>query len=157
MIANEESEKRCKVVVTRVKPRQLVVAERNHFAWLPILPVSLGLGGSSALSSRPTAEISSSNDTQTAEVPRIRIRLEEGSVKVNGRKVSIPIGLAGRMTGKNFKELANIYKGDVLYIRQPGGLQRIRDAETVEVVPDAKFTHSRPAPKMRSTPWYGTD
>jgi len=151
MVTNKESEKRCKVIATRVKPQQLAVARQNFLVSLPILPVSLGLGGPSALSKRGTTELSRPCSKKAPVLPPVCVRLDEGAATINGRKFTIPAGVGGAVTGKTLKEIAGIYRGSLLFIRVNGGMQRVRDKQTVELIEGTEFRHERPpAPAFSS-------
>lgn len=147
----KETKERCKVSVSRVEPQQLAVTEQAPLVCLPVLTVGTDLAGSTAISKRPTAEMSRSNSTRTAAVPRVRIRLDEGAVTVNGKKLTIPTGLAGTMAGRELKKIAGIYRGNLLFVRVNGGMQRIKDNETVEFVDGKEFRHERTVPRFSST------
>ena len=151
MIARNKTPERCKVTVTRVKPQQLAVAEPTPLACLSILSINLGLDRSSALTTRPAAGISRPHCNKTAKLPRICIRLDDGTITFNGRKTRIPLGLAGPITGKMLKKIASIYPGNLLFVRINGGMQRIRDKETIELIEGSEFRHQRPAPRFSST------
>jgi len=150
MITNKESEKRCKVVATRVKPQQLAVTEQNPLARLPILTLNLGLGESSALGTRGTTEVSRPRSIKAAMLPTVYVSLDEGAATINGRKFAIPVGVAGTITGKQLKKIANIYPGNLLFVKVNGGMQRVRDNQTVEFVEGTEFRHKRPAPAFSS-------
>jgi hypothetical protein len=90
---------------------------------------------------------------KTDPVQSIKISLRNGTVSINKQKVSIPIGMPCTMTAKEFKKFAGIYSGDALYISREDGMQRVRDTEVIELVPDAVFTHK----KIVSAPRYSRD
>lgn len=150
MTTDKESEKRCKVIATRVRPQQLAVAEKNPLARLPIISIGLGLSGSSALSTRGTTELSRPRSKKASVLPPVCVRLDEGAATINGRKFTIPVGVGGAVTGKTLKEIAGIYRGSLLFVRVNGGMQRIRDNQTVELVEGSEFRHQRPAPAFSS-------
>lgn len=150
---NKKTNGRLEVEVKRVEPVSLSTAELAPTAKNVFPVLRLNLGGSSQLVRRPANEMAAPTARQDS-FTRIRIKLDEGTMKVNSRTVKIPLGLCGRMTGKKFKEFANVYKGDALYVRQPNGLQRVRDNETIELFHGAEFTHQRKQPEIRTVPRY---
>lgn len=113
-----------------------------------------GLSGMSLLAVRPGRRLTRGEQSEARAIPPVRICLYEGSIEVNGSRVNIPIGLSGRLTAKEFKRFAGIDTGNALYVGRDGGMQRVRDKETIELVHDAKFTHRREQPVIRSNPRY---
>jgi len=110
-----------------------------------------------ALAKRPSHEIVAKGVKKVSEIPTVKIVLHDGCIMINKKKVNLPIGLPGRMSAKSFKEFAGIYRGNLLFVHGGRGMQRVRDSETIEITPDAKFTHRRPAPRISSRSPYGTD
>ena len=109
------------------------------------------------LSIRSPRDIVGTRAKRSDPIERVELSLHDGSLTVNGEQIKIPIGLCGPMTGKEFKKFAGIYQGDALFIHRNGGLQRIRDCENVEVIPDTSFTHRKEVPEIRSTRHYCDD
>ena len=126
-----------------------------------VLVVSLRLAGMSPLMLRPIAPRSQALTTQLLDgadmIRQVKVILHDGAITVNGKEMRIPPGLAGPMTGKEFKRFAGIYPGNALFIQRNGGLQRVRDSEPIEIVPNSKFTHRRESPAVRSVPRFGHD
>lgn len=85
-------------------------------------------------------------------IPRIQLSLYDGQVEVNGKQVKLPIGIPRSMTGRQFKQLNNIYKGNALFVREDSGLLRIHDSDEVQVIPGTSFRHN-----VVSSPRYGKD
>lgn len=108
--------------------------------------VSLTNVVNSPLAVRPARQSQLERSEKVSAIPQIRISLHDGAVEVNGRSVRLPIGLSGTMSARELKNFADIYRGDALFIRSRGGLQRVRDSQMVEVVDGAKFTHKKEQP-----------
>lgn len=154
---NQESSQVHEVEVSRALSRPVAIGElaQGSEQMLPVL--RLHLSGMSSLAVRPAGELARDNHGEAPAIPPVKICLYEGSVEVNGGKVSIPVGLLGAMTGKAFKDFVGIYQGNALYVRRNGGMQRVRDNDTVELVHDAEFTHRREQPVVRSVGRYHRD
>ncbi|MCJ7762726.1 hypothetical protein MUP38_04635 [Candidatus Bathyarchaeota archaeon] len=121
---------------------------------IALLPtMSLAKPNGAQLSTNPAHNLCFTNDEKMDSIQSIRIFLRDGTVSVNGKNVSIPIGMSRTMTAKEFKKFAAIYSGDALYISRENGMQRVRDTEVVEIVPDTVFTHK----KVVSVPRYSRD
>lgn len=105
------------------------------------------------LSTNSARDLCPANNEKVSSIQRIKIFLCDGAVSVNGKKVSIPIGIPRTMTGKEFKKFAGIYPGNALYIGRENGMQRVRDTEVVEISPDTAFTHK----KVTTVPRYSRD
>ncbi len=119
--------------------------------------IKIDFGETAALAKRPSHAIAARGVKKVSEIPTVKIALHDGCIMVNEKKVYLPIGLSGRKSAKSFKEFAGIYGGNLLFVHGERGMQRVRDSETIEITPDAKFTHRRPAPRISSRPRYGTD
>lgn len=154
---NQESNHVQEVEVSRALSRPVATSElaQGSEQMLPVL--RLHLSGMSPLAVRTAGALARDNHGEAPAIPHVKICLYEGSIEVNGGRVSIPVGLSGAMTGKAFKDSVGIYQGNALYVHRNGGMQRVRDNDTVELVHDAEFTHRRERPVIRSVGRYHRD
>jgi hypothetical protein len=154
---SEQSSQNQEVKVRRMSPRMAAATGQveNMQAMLSALVPNLGVASPLAL--RPAAQVGKKERCASSGLPHIRIALHDGRLKLNGREVSIPVSTPSVMTGKQFKELMGVYRGNALFVRRSGGLQRVLDPETIEVVHAAEFTHRRERPAFASAPRYSRD
>jgi len=142
------------VEVSRIEPK---INEQTGEVFLKAQPLAL----TGAVISSPLAatfpEETEVVSKQKPIIPFIRIVLDDGVIEVNERPVKIPVGTKKVMTGKEFKQLLEIYRGDALFIKSEKGLQRIQDKDFVEVLPGSKFEHKAIPKPVQSTPRYGLD
>lgn len=158
IMKNEELNQRHEVKVRRVQSKALATAERAPGPGCVMPVLRLNLTEESPLSVRPAGELRRASRDETTTIPHIKICLYDGTVKVNGRPINIPTGLSrSMMTGEEFKRFAGIYPGHALYVHRAGGLQRVRDAQKVEILSGAKFTHRDETPQIRTMPRYTRD
>ena len=69
------------------------------------------------------------------------------AVKLNGKRIGIPIGIGKKVTGEAIKALAGIYQGMVLFIKSKNGAQRIEDKQAVELK-DGQEYEVQPVPRL---------
>lgn len=118
-----------------------IVSPKSVLGLALVMPViKIDLSGPSPLAKRQATGITEMCDRK---IPQIKVSLFEGSIKVNGKDLSLPIGTSGRMTGAEFKKFAGIYQGDALFVRDGNSMQRVRDSQAVEITADSVFTHER--------------
>ncbi len=86
----EKTNGRVEVEVKRIEPVSLATAELAPTAKNLFPVLRLNLGGTSQLVRRPANEMAAPAVRQTS-FPRIRIKLDEGTVKVNSQTVKIPL------------------------------------------------------------------
>ena len=144
-----------------VLARSAVLDEDRGALGNMVFAISLRPDGMSPLARRPLAPRSQALAAPEPDgadtIRQVRIVLHDGAITVNGRTTTIPPGLAGPMTGKEFKRFAGVYARHALFVQRDGGMQRVRDNQTVEVVPDSRFTHRMEPPVVSSAPRFGRD
>jgi len=121
------------------KQNSIVVAERAP-ARTGIIPViNMSLAWPAPISVRERQKIAKRAGNSAIDIPQIMLSLFEGSVKVNGRKINLPVGISGSMTGVEFKRFAGAYRGDALFIKEGNSMQRVKDGQSVEIVAGNEF------------------
>lgn len=95
---------------------------------------------------------------RAAVMEPLKLKLTDGNLSVNGRRVPIPRGVGRRLTGAALKAVAKVYRGHSLYVSDNGRSTRVRDNDVVEVLPDTKFISRDERHRgVVSQPRYGRD
>ena len=96
------------------------------------------------------------------KLPDLGLRSDKSFV-MNGQTVSLPIGVETALTVAEIKQVAKVYRGMVMFVKNGEGWEQVRDDEKVSLSQPQKF-ESREPPKpdpiiqeFRSTPHYSTD